>query len=89
MNKKDYFISVVLHGFIGYLWVLFVSHINNYTSKIENSAFISSGILIFIGIFLFGSIVKRMTPINQYKYNHPVNLVGFVTLLLVVFINTF
>ncbi|MBU9721355.1 MULTISPECIES: hypothetical protein [Bacillaceae] len=86
MKHKDYLLSAVLFGFMGYLWVLFTNHVFHISDQISFGTF-ASIILFIIGFLLFGSIIKRLSPLNHFKLNHPVNLVGFASLLIVVAIN--
>ncbi|WP_260471829.1 hypothetical protein [Bacillus sp. HMF5848] len=86
MKIKEMGLSVVLNAFLGYLWILFVDNIVSVASTIDN-AFIVGGIIIVIGTTLFGEIVRRTTRFDEYKFTHPVKLIGFLSFGSVVIIN--
>jgi hypothetical protein len=87
MKYKQVALSVILNAFLGYLWLLFMNHILFVTESLDNAIF--KAIIIILGTTLFGEIVGRITPFHEYKFTHPLKLVGFVSCLVVVFIGVF
>lgn len=86
MKAKELTLSIVLHLFIGYLWILFADHIINIANSMDNT-FIVGGLILLLGTFLFWEIVSRITPFNQYKLTHPVKLVGYISIVAVIFVH--
>ena len=41
-----------------------------------NNPFTAGALMIGLGSSLFFEIVHRKTPFNQYKFSHPINIVG-------------
>lgn len=87
MKYKEVALSVILNAFLGYLWLLFMNHILNLTESLDNVIF--KAIVFLLGTTLFGEIVRRITPFHEYKFTHPIKLVGFSSCLVVVFIGVF
>ncbi|MCI1593523.1 hypothetical protein [Heyndrickxia oleronia] len=83
MKAKEMVLSIVLNLFLGYLWILFSDHI---VSKVNlmNNTFIIGGLILLIGTLLFLEIAQRITPFNNYKFTHPVKLVGYASFGLIV-----
>ncbi|USB33410.1 hypothetical protein [Paenibacillus sp. YPG26] len=82
MKPKDLFWSIVLNGFLGYLWSLFYWDITDLTRVWDH--FLSKAIIFILGSFLFGEIVNRVSPLHEYKWNHPIRIIGAASYLLVV-----
>ncbi|PKR77314.1 hypothetical protein CEY16_11305 [Halalkalibacillus sediminis] len=88
MKNKDFVLSITLYAFLGYLWLLFIDHIGEIANTMDN-VLIFGGIIILLGTVLFGEIVRRVTPFNEYKNSHPVKIAGFVSFGLVVVASLF
>jgi hypothetical protein len=87
MRVKDYLLSIILNGFLGYLWTLFFMHISEIANSMENTLVVG-GIVILIGSVLFFEIVRRVSPFQEYKKTHPINVVGtasFVGMMIVLY----
>lgn len=84
MNIKEGMLSIVIHAFLGYLWVLFINH----TLSIANSMnhMILSSLFLFVGTLLFGFIANRIAPFHNYKLTHPAKIVGAVSFMTIVLI---
>lgn len=87
MTTKEVVQSIVIHGFLGYLWVLFITHIVNVANSMDYM--IARSLLILAGTFLFWWIVNRITPFHSYKFTHPAKIAGIISLLLVVLLQVF
>jgi len=85
MNKKDVVLSVILNAFLGYLWVLFTSHVIGMANSMDNV--LVGGVLILFGTYLFMEIFQRVTPYHQLKSTHPVKIIGFSSFVVVVLAN--
>lgn len=68
MKNKEWALSIFIHAFLGYLWVLFIDHVWGFANSMDNM--ILSGLILLLGTFLFGFIVNRITPFNSYKRTH-------------------
>lgn len=88
MNTKEFVLSIILHAFLGYLWILFIDHLVRIAESTDNT-FIVGGFIILIGTTLFWEIVKRIAPFNEYKLTHPVKLAGFISFGVVFIVNLF
>lgn len=65
MNIREMVQSIVIHGFLGYLWVLFITHIVNVANSMDYM--IARSLLILAGTLLFcGSLtgLLHFTVIN-------------------------
>lgn len=87
MKSKDLFWSIVLNGFLGYLWVLFLRDITELTRMWDH--FLAKGVVFVLGTALFGEIVNRISRLHEYKWTHPVKIVSTASFLLVVLICTY
>lgn len=81
MKPKDLFWSIVLNGFLGYLWALFFRDITELTRIWDH--FLAKAIVFVIGTFLFGEISNRVSHLHEYKWTHPVKIVGAASYLFV------
>lgn len=88
MKIKDFALSMLLNGFLGYLWVLFITQIIQIANSLNNTFFVG-GLIIIIGSGLFWEIVKRVAPYNEYKFTHPVKITGFISFTIVVVTHLF
>ncbi|WP_027963978.1 hypothetical protein [Halalkalibacillus halophilus] len=88
MKLKNIAFSIVLHLFLGYLWLIFIYHVVGIANSLDQT-FLIGGPLILIGTLLFFEIVRRVYPSNEYQPNHPVKLTGYVSFLLVMVIHVF
>lgn len=86
MRHKELVISVTLFAFLGYLWLIFIEHIVEIANAMDN-VLSFGGITIILGSVLFWEIVKRVSPFNEYKFNHPVKIAGFASFGLVILLN--
>ncbi|RUT28013.1 hypothetical protein EJP77_18530 [Paenibacillus zeisoli] len=84
MKPKDFMWSIVLNGFLGYLWFLFFQNISELTRMWDH--FLVKALIFIIGTFLFGEIANRVSPLHEYKWTHPIRIVGAASYLLVVLI---
>ncbi|MBN3524487.1 hypothetical protein [Paenibacillus apiarius] len=84
MKIKEWALSIVIHAFLGYLWVLFVDHVWGIANSMDNM--ILSGLILLLGTFLYGHIVNRITPFNSYQLTHPVKIAGIISFGLVVIV---
>ncbi|WP_433944955.1 hypothetical protein [Paenibacillus sp. SN-8-1] len=84
MKPKDLFWSIVLNGFLGYLWVLFLRDITELTRMWDH--FLAKGAVFVLGTALFGEIANRVVPLHEYKWSSPVKIAGIASYLLVVLI---
>jgi hypothetical protein len=75
MKVKEYALSIILNAFLGYLYVVFIIHIVDIANNMNN-VFVFGGIFIVLGTTLFFEIVRRVSPFNEYKKTHPINIVG-------------
>lgn len=87
MTTKEVVQSIVIHGFLGYLWVLFITHIVNVANSMDYM--IARSLLILAGTLLFWSIVNRITPFHSYKFTHPAKIAGIISFVLVVLLQVF
>ncbi|QPC45559.1 hypothetical protein [Mangrovibacillus cuniculi] len=86
MIKKDLALSIVLHLFLAYLWILFVSHNIGLQNETGNMMYIA---IVVVGTLLFGELVQRLKPLSEYKFTHPVRLAGLATFVSVVVVDLF
>lgn len=84
MGIKDYLLSIVLYGFLGYLFVLFIKNIHSFIFQLKHPILIGMPIYA-VGFLIFSEITKRATDFNV-KYTHPVKIVGMISTLSVVII---
>ncbi|PLR76407.1 hypothetical protein CU633_15690 [Bacillus sp. V3-13] len=84
MKVKDICLSIILHGFLGYLFVVFMNHLTKLANAMNN--FFTGGSLMLAGVMLFGAISDRVAPYHEYKFSHPLKLAGSVSFVLVVII---
>ncbi|MFW5435561.1 hypothetical protein [Paenibacillus apiarius] len=87
MKNIEWALSIFIHGFLGYLWVLFVDHVLGFANSMDNK--ILSGLILLLGTFLFGFVVNRITPFNSYKRTHPAKVAGIISFGLVVIVLVF
>ncbi|WCR24837.1 hypothetical protein L3476_15740 [Paenibacillus thiaminolyticus] len=87
MNIREMAQSIVIHGFLGYLWVLFITHIVNVANSMDYM--ITRSLLILGGTLLFWWIVNRITPFHSYKFTHPAKIAGIISFVLVVLLQVF
>ncbi|GEN47191.1 hypothetical protein AHA02nite_29670 [Alkalibacillus haloalkaliphilus] len=85
MRAKFYIMTIIIHIFLGYLWVLFSSHIINVTNS-SNSPFFIGVILILLGTVIFGVIFNRITPFDKLESTNPVNIIRIITFLSVIIV---
>lgn len=88
MKAKEIVLSIVLHLFIGYLWILFVDHVVSIANSVNNT-FIVGGLIILIGFTLFWEVVRRIAPFNEYKVTHPVKLIGYASFIAVIVVHLY
>lgn len=86
MKVQEFVWSIVLYGFLGYLWTLFSDHIVSIANSMDN-VLVVGGIILLAGTLLFWEIVKRIAPFNEYKNTHPIKLVGLASFIVVVVVN--
>ncbi|BFH11955.1 hypothetical protein WJ0W_000203 [Paenibacillus melissococcoides] len=87
MTIKEVVQSIVIHGFLGYLWVLFITHVVNVANSMEYM--IAGSLLILAGALLFWWIVNRITPFHSYKFTHPAKIAGIISFVLVTLLQVF
>ncbi|MCM3339399.1 hypothetical protein M3650_12310 [Paenibacillus sp. MER TA 81-3] len=87
MNIKEWALSIVIHAFLGYLWVLFVEHVLGLANSMDNM--ILGGLILLLGTYLFWFTVNRITPFNSYKLTHPTKVAGVISFGLVVIVLVF
>ncbi|MCE5168286.1 hypothetical protein LQV63_03010 [Paenibacillus profundus] len=87
MNIKEWALSIVIHAFLGYLWVLFVEHVLGLANSMDNM--ILGGLILLLGTYLFWFTVNRITPFNSYKLTHPAKVAGIISFGLVVIVLVF
>lgn len=81
MKMKEGLLSVIIHAFLGYLWVLFSERMVSYAN-----AMFMGWLLLAAGTLLFFDVVHRITPFNTYKLTHPTKIIGFFSFLVVVLV---
>ncbi|MNS31367.1 hypothetical protein D3C72_634210 [compost metagenome] len=81
MKAKDLFWSIVLNGLLGYLWFLFFRDISDLTRMWDH--FLAKVVVFIIGTFLFGEIVNRVSPLHEYKWTHPIRIIGTASYLMI------
>lgn len=86
LKKKDLTLSIVLHLFLAYLWILFVTHNIGLQNESGNVLYIA---IVVVGTLLFGALVQRLKPLSEYKFTHPVRLAGIATFVCVVVVDLF
>ncbi|MDT8978461.1 hypothetical protein ABN764_07455 [Paenibacillaceae sp. P-4] len=86
MNIKEAVLSIVIYAFLGYLWVIFVKHINSIANSMNH---ISGGLILFVGALLFWMTVNRISPFNTYKQTHPAKVIGAITFIAIVLIQVY
>ncbi|WP_036704471.1 hypothetical protein [Paenibacillus sp. OSY-SE] len=87
MNIKEWVLSIVIHAFLGYLWVLFVEHVLGLANSMDNM--ILGGLILLLGTYLFWFTVNRITPFNSYKLTHPAKVAGVISFGVVVIVLVF
>ncbi|MGG3799654.1 hypothetical protein [Metabacillus fastidiosus] len=88
MKYKDILLSIVLNIFWGYVWIFLIYHILGLT-ELKGNTLIIGVTLIIVGTILFGEIIRRINPLFEYKINHPVKIVGFLSFGIVVTCNLY
>ena len=83
MKMKEGLLPVIIHAFLGYLWVLFSERMGSYANAM-GSRFMSM-LLIIAGTLVFFDVVHRIAPFNTYKLTNPTKIIGYVSFLVVVF----
>lgn len=87
MKKKDFVMSIILHAFLAYLWIIFWNHINGVAYSVGNPLI---GVTIFAtGTWLFWEIAKRISPYNEYKKSHSIKIAGYISFGIVLAIYLF
>lgn len=84
MKMKEGLLSVIIHAFLGYLWVLFSERMGSYANAM--GSWFMGCLLLAAGTLLFFDVVHRITPFNTYKLTHPTKIIGFVSFLVVVLV---
>ena len=87
MKIKEWALSIVIHAFLGYLWVLFVEHVLGLANSMDNM--ISGGLILLLGTYLFWFTVNRIAPFNSYKLTHPAKVAGVISFGVVVIVLVF
>lgn len=88
MKVKDFALSIILNAFLGYLWLLFITHITNVANSMNNPLIVG-GTITIIGCLLFYEVFNRVSPFNKHKFTHPVKLSGMISFAVVVGIHLF
>ncbi|MDV2582367.1 hypothetical protein [Alkalibacillus haloalkaliphilus] len=83
MKIKEYALAILLYAFLGYLLTIFISHLVNFANTINNTLLVG-GVVIFVGVILFGEITRRIAPFNQYKFSHPLKITCVASFILTV-----
>lgn len=86
MKIKSFISSIVLHSFLGYLWLLFINHHVTIVNK-GNMNFFVGGLILIVGMALFGKIIQKVA--RNYKLTHPVKLAGIISFILIITIHVF
>ncbi|MCY9515281.1 hypothetical protein [Paenibacillus apiarius] len=84
MKIKEWALSIVIHAFLGYLWVLFVDHAWGIANSMDNM--ILGGLILLLGTYLFWFTINRITPFNSYQLTQPVKIAGIISFGLVVIV---
>jgi phage-related holin len=75
MKVKEYALSIILNAFLGYVFVLFIFHIIEVSNSMDH-VLVVGGMIIILGCTLFFEVMRRVSPFNEYKKTHPLNIVG-------------
>lgn len=82
LKAKEYGLSIIFNAFLAYVWLVFSTRIVNLVNTMNNP--IMPGLIIGISVVLFFEIARRVTPFNEYKINHPINIKGISTFIIVI-----
>ncbi|HEY4554721.1 MAG TPA: hypothetical protein VIG80_16115 [Bacillaceae bacterium] len=74
--------SVVLHGFLGYVWIVFINSMLDMFHSGGKS--VLSGLLVGAGTLLFLDVTSRVFDSFEKDKKHPVRIAGYVSFGLVV-----
>ncbi|MBS4210730.1 hypothetical protein [Bacillus sp. FJAT-50079] len=75
--------SAILHGFLGYVWIIFILHMLELFNKSGKSSFV--GCFIAIGTLLFLDLTTRVFESFDRDKKHPARIAGYASFGLVIF----
>lgn len=76
--------SAILHGFLGYVWIVFISKLLSLFNAAGKS--VLAGILIGAATLLFLDLTTRVFESFDKDKKHPTRIAGYITFGLVVLI---
>lgn len=82
MNTIKLFYSFILHGFLAYLWILFIT--NAFDFFVINQRSTWTGIIIGIGAILFLDLTARVFESFSKDKKSPIRIAGYVSFGIVV-----
>lgn len=88
MKNKDFLLSIVLNTFLAYLWIFLIYIIFDFV-KLKDNALLFGVVLASIGTLLFAEVIRRVNPFIEYKFTHPVKVVGFISFGLIAVVNLY
>lgn len=85
MKANNLLYSIIIGAFLGYLWLIFITHIVEFANSTSN-VFVGA-LIILSGTGLFYEIANKAIPQNENKKLNPLKVLGYTSFASVILIH--
>jgi hypothetical protein len=75
---------IFVHSLIAYIILTSISKTMEFFNKLEQITWFAHPLVVMVIAFT-ASILRRVTPYNQYSFKHPANIIGTIVFIVAIF----